>query len=170
MTYLLDTDTFSNLVYSHARVELRYALVGTAATCISTVTVKEVEFGRQLHPERMARLNARIDALLREIPTLLFDCDDAYMAAGIEVILTRTGKPIGTEDMMIAGTALAKGLILVTSNTKHFSRIDGLQIEDWRESPFEIREPFMKYGTRARRPDLRPVSALQPTSQCGSWS
>ena len=44
MTYLLDTDTFSNLVYDHARVQLRYSLVGTAATCISTVTVKEIEY------------------------------------------------------------------------------------------------------------------------------
>jgi tRNA(fMet)-specific endonuclease VapC len=152
MTYLLDTDTFSNLVYNHARVELRYALVGTAATCISTVTVKEIEYGRQLHPERMARLNARIDALLSEIPTLLFDSDDAYRAAGIEVTLTRAGRIIEPEDMMIAGTALAKGLILVTSNTRHFSRVAGLQIEDWRESAFEIREPIMKYGTPVRPP------------------
>lgn len=88
MTYLLDTDTFSYLAYNHARVELRYALVGTAATCISTVTVKEIEFGRRLNPERMTRLNSRIDALLSEIPALLFDFDDARMAAGIEVNLT----------------------------------------------------------------------------------
>jgi tRNA(fMet)-specific endonuclease VapC len=154
MTYLLDTDTFSNLVYDHARVELRYALVGTAATCISTVTVKEIEFGRQLHPERMTRLNSRIDTLLSEIPALLFDSDDARMAAEIEVNLTRAGKRIEKEDMMIAGTALAKGLILVTSNTRHFCRIDGLQLEDWRDGTLEVREPRAEYCVERRRPML----------------
>ena len=70
MTYLLDTDTFSNLARNHARVELRYMLVGKAATCISTVTVNEIEFGRCLHPERVVRHNFRIDELLNEIPAL----------------------------------------------------------------------------------------------------
>jgi hypothetical protein len=64
MTYMLDTDTFSNLVHSHGKVELRYALVGATATCISTITVQEIEFGRWLHPERMRRLNSRIDVLI----------------------------------------------------------------------------------------------------------
>jgi tRNA(fMet)-specific endonuclease VapC len=152
LTYLLDTDTFSNLVRDHARVELRYALVGPAATCISTVSVKEIEFGRRLHPERMTRLNSRIDALLSEIPALLFDSDDARMAAGIEVNLTRAGKLIEIEDMMIAGTALAKGLILVTSNTKDFCRIDGLQLEDWRDGTLEVREPRIEYRVNLRSP------------------
>ena len=47
-------EQFSNLVHSHGNVELRYALVGATATCISTITVQEIEFGRCLHPERMA--------------------------------------------------------------------------------------------------------------------
>jgi tRNA(fMet)-specific endonuclease VapC len=161
MTYLLDTDTFSYLVYNHARVELRYALVGTAATCISTVTVKEIEFGRQLHPERMTRLNARIDALLSEIPTLLFDSDDACMAGGIEATLSRAGKIIDPEDMMIAGTALAKGLILVTSNTRHFCRIDALQLEDWRDGTLEVREPRTEYRVNVRRL-MRPANHQSP--------
>jgi tRNA(fMet)-specific endonuclease VapC len=34
-------------------------------------------------------------------------------------------------DMLIAAAALSRGAILVTHNTKHFSRIKGLKIEDW---------------------------------------
>jgi tRNA(fMet)-specific endonuclease VapC len=128
MTYLLDTDTFSNLVRDHARVELRYSLVGTAATCISTVTVYEIEFGRLLHPERMTRYNSRINALLHEI--------------------------------LIAGTALARGLILVTSNTREFCRVDGLQLEDWRDSTLEVREPLHaahRYKAAARSTTSHPI-------------
>jgi len=84
MTYLLDTDTFSNLARNHARVELRYMLVGKAATCISTVTVNEIEYGRSLHPDQVKRHNARIDALLSEIPALPFDFDDASTFQDLE--------------------------------------------------------------------------------------
>jgi tRNA(fMet)-specific endonuclease VapC len=142
---MLDTDTFSNLVHSHARVELRYALVGTAATCISTVTVQEIEFGRRLHPERMTRLNSRIDALLNEIPAVPFDFDDALTAGRIRATLHRAGNSIGRYDVLIASAALTKGLILVTSNTREFCRVDGLQLEDWRDDALEVRQPRAEY-------------------------
>ena len=48
MTYLLDTDTFSNLARNHARVELRYMLVGKAATCISQCFDQQLNFERCL--------------------------------------------------------------------------------------------------------------------------
>jgi hypothetical protein len=35
-------------------------------------------------------------------------------------------------DVMIAGTALCRGLVMVTSNGDEFARIDGLSLEDWR--------------------------------------
>jgi tRNA(fMet)-specific endonuclease VapC len=160
MTYLLDTDTFSNLPRNHSRVELRYALVGTAATCISTVTVQEIEFGRLLHPERMTRYNTRINALLREIPILPFDFDDACTSGRIEAVLRRAGKRIGEYDVLIAGTALARGLILVTSNTREFCRVDGLQLEDWREPTLEVREPLHaanRYRAAARSVTSHPI-------------
>lgn len=160
MTYLLDTDTFSNLARNHAKVELRYSLVGTAATCISTVTVHEIEFGRWFQPEKMARLNARINELMSEIPILTFDFDDARTAGRIDAILHRAGKKIGWYDVLIAGTALARGLILVTSNTREFSRVDGLQLEDWREATLEVREPLhaaLRYGAAARRIASHPI-------------
>jgi tRNA(fMet)-specific endonuclease VapC len=160
MTYLLDTDTFSNLVRNHARVELRYSLVGTAATCISTVTVHEIEFGRLLHPERMTRHNSRINALLREIPVLPFDFDDACTSSRIDVALTSAGERIGEYDVLIAGTALARGLILVTSNTREFCRVDGLQLEDWREATLEVREPLHaahRYRAAARSVTSHPI-------------
>jgi tRNA(fMet)-specific endonuclease VapC len=39
--------------------------------------------------------------------------------------------PIGPNDLMIAAIVLANGLILVTHNTREFSRVSGLALEDW---------------------------------------
>jgi len=43
----------------------------------------------------------------------------------------KKGKVIGPADLIIAATARAAGAVLVTHNTKEFSRVPGLQIEDW---------------------------------------
>jgi tRNA(fMet)-specific endonuclease VapC len=39
---------------------------------------------------------------------------------------------VGTHDVLIAGVALARGLVLVTANTRELARIDGLTLETWR--------------------------------------
>lgn len=49
----------------------------------------------------------------------------------IRWLLESRGQKIGDMDMFIAATALEKGLVLVTGNTDHFSRIEGLKIENW---------------------------------------
>jgi len=45
--------------------------------------------------------------------------------------LASLGTPIGSNDLQIAAIALANNLILVTHNVREFSRVQGLQIEDW---------------------------------------
>jgi tRNA(fMet)-specific endonuclease VapC len=82
---------------------------------------------------------------LREIEALPFDVEDAYAAGQIRAVLTQAGTPIGPYDVMIAGTALARGLIVVAANTREFSRVAGLQLEDWRLPLSEVREPLAEY-------------------------
>jgi tRNA(fMet)-specific endonuclease VapC len=69
---------------------------------ISTVTVKEIEFGRQHHPERASRHGAAIDELLRNIESLPSDIEDAYATGRLRAVLTKAGTPIGPYDLMIA--------------------------------------------------------------------
>ncbi|EHC95666.1 virulence associated protein C, partial [Salmonella enterica subsp. enterica serovar Urbana str. R8-2977] len=40
-------------------------------------------------------------------------------------------QPIGPNDTMIAGHAIAAGAVLVTNNTREFERVPGLVLEDW---------------------------------------
>jgi len=145
MRYLLDTDAFSDLVRGVPNVKARFSLAGLSSVRISTVTIKEIEYGRRRHPERVTRRSAVIDTYLREIEALPFDVQDAYSTGQIRAALTRSGTPIGPYDVMIAGTALARGLIVVTANTREFSRVSGLQLEDWRQPLSEVRENRAEY-------------------------
>ena len=47
--------------------------------------------------------------------------------------LESKGLKIGDMDTFIAATALEEELIVVTGNTEHFSRIEGLKVENWME-------------------------------------
>jgi len=151
MKYLLDTDAFSDIVRGVSNVKWRFSHAPPSLVRISSVTVKEIEYGRRLVPDGMTRRNGLVDTLLQQVEALSFDVSDAHVAGRLRASLRRSGTPIGPYDVMIAGTALVHGLILVTANTREFSRVPGLQIENWRLSP-EVREPPAEYRV-ARRPN-----------------
>ncbi len=66
-------------------------------------------------------------------PRLPFDDAAAERYGEIRARLHRAGRLIGANDLLIAATALANGLTLITHNTDEFKRIEGLPVEDWEE-------------------------------------
>lgn len=77
--------------------------------------------------------HAKLEIFLTPFASLPFDDACARKCAEIRRELERTGKPIGPHDLQIAAIALNHGLTLVTHNTREFSRIRALQLDD-RES------------------------------------
>jgi predicted nucleic acid-binding protein len=41
------------------------------------------------------------------------------------------GLVMDVPDLLLAATALVRGMIVVTHNTQHFTHIPGLQLADW---------------------------------------
>jgi tRNA(fMet)-specific endonuclease VapC len=68
---------------------------------------------------------------LNQFVSLPFDDIAAEIYGRERARLTLVGTPIGANDLLIACIALANGLTLVTHNTREFSRINGLRLEDW---------------------------------------
>ena len=66
-----------------------------------------------------------------QLISLPFDDAAAETFGKVRAHLFAAGTPIGPNDMQVAAIALANNLILVTHNTGEFSRVPGLQIEDW---------------------------------------
>lgn len=64
---------------------------------------------------------------------LPFDDSSAEQYGLIRAELERAGTPIGPNDLLIASTARAHDLILVSHNLKEFRRVSGLKVEDWEE-------------------------------------
>jgi len=70
---------------------------------------------------------AIVNELLRDYSIIEIDEDVAWHTSRVARLLKGTGRHIGDNDCWIAGTALSKGLALVTRNAKHFARVSGLE-------------------------------------------
>ncbi len=131
--FLLDTNIISELIKKQPNTCLleRMDDVPDASLYTASVCAMELRFGALRVPNSEA-LWAKIQKrILTRIQILPFSYQEAMKAAEILAVLYASGRPVGIEDTMIASTALSNGLIVVTANTAHFSRIPGLQSENW---------------------------------------
>ena len=72
-----------------------------------------------------------VEDLLGEIPVLPFDVPADAEYGGIRAELEAAGKPIGSNDLLIAAHAYTTGCTIVTANTDEFSRVRALNVENW---------------------------------------
>ena len=98
--------------------------------CISSVTYGELVYGaeKSAQPERNL---ADIEGLVARLEIVPFDRHAAEHFGQLRSELYRIGQPIGPYDMMIAASARAEGLVLVTNNENEFARVPGLRVENW---------------------------------------
>lgn len=130
MGYLLDTNILSDLIRNpFGPVAQRIEAVGAKAVCTSIIVAAELRYGSA--KKGSPRLQARVEDILATIPVLPLDVPADADYGRQRAQLEASGQPIGGNDLLIAAHALALGLTLVTHNTREFSRIVGLQVEDW---------------------------------------
>jgi tRNA(fMet)-specific endonuclease VapC len=129
--YLLDSNACIRIL-NGASPPLQRRLRSCSPTEVSLCSVVKAElyFGAR-KSERQAENLRLVDRFFSVFPSFDFDdrCAEIYGATRNE--LERSGTPIGPNDLLIAATAIANELILVTHNTREFERVVGLHLEDW---------------------------------------
>ena len=125
--YLLDTCTCIAIIKKKPNVIRRLREVGIDECKISDITLAELYFGayksgRSEHFEDVME----IMKLFEQYPI-----SELKKYGEIRWQLESKGQKIGDMDMFIAATALEEDLVVVTGNTDHFSRIEGLKMENW---------------------------------------
>jgi tRNA(fMet)-specific endonuclease VapC len=135
--YLLDTTVWIDLLRTNSPA-IRGQLVAHSGHTIglSIITMCELQYGIEHYAARHPHLREREQHLLSMMvaPFDIFPLDqrvvDAY--GRVRAALAKARMPIGALDTFIAAQALSLGATLVTSNTKEFLRVPGLDVEDWR--------------------------------------
>lgn len=133
MTLALDTNVLIDLMQGRRRrVEQRFidAVLASRQMFASVIVQHELEFGVLAGRDPTTAAGNLAD-VTRHIVFEPLSSEDVSTAARVRVALRRSGTPIGAYDVLIAGQALNRGWTLVTGNTREFSRIDGLLLEDW---------------------------------------
>jgi tRNA(fMet)-specific endonuclease VapC len=131
MGFLLDTNVIIALLNdATSRVAKRLREELPAEVGISSIVAHELYYGAFKSARAQHNLGL-VEAL--QFPVVEFDREDARQAGAIRALLAGQGKPIGPYDALIAGQALARNLILVTSNPREFERVPGLALEDWQK-------------------------------------
>lgn len=97
---------------------------------ISTIVLTELLHGaaKSTRPDHNRR---EVERFAGRLEVLSFDADAAAHAADIRAVLERRGLRIGGNDLLIAGHARSRGVVIVTGNLGEFNRVEGLRCEDW---------------------------------------
>ena len=127
---MLDTNIISDLVRNpQGKAAKRIAKLGENNMCTSIIVAAELRYG--CAKSGSTQLLKAVEDLLGEIDVLPFDVPADGEYGGIRAELEAAGKPIGSNDLLIAAHAYATGVTIVTANTAEFKRIRGLNVESW---------------------------------------
>lgn len=133
MTYMLDTNICIYVMKNKPERALkRFEKEINRGICISSITLAELEYGMK-HSSNPTKNERALLKFLLPLRILPFESSAASAYGEIRAYLQKQGTPIGSLDMLIAGHARSKGLILVTNNVREFARVPELKWENWAE-------------------------------------
>jgi tRNA(fMet)-specific endonuclease VapC len=129
--YLLDTNTCIYVINKKPPSAVnRIRSKQPEEIAVSTITIAELEYGvcrsQKVDQNRIALLE-----FLVPFTIVNFDQAAAALYGSIRASFESRGTPIGAMDLLIAAQAMSQGLVLVTNNEREFSRVEGLELENW---------------------------------------
>ena len=130
MNYLLDTDTCVYALRGHSDVRSRLLAVEPQVIAISVITLAELRYGAFCSARPEANQQA-IDDFVQAIAVLGVDPLVARTFGEVKWQLRQQGNLIEDFDLLIAATARAHELTLVTNNQEHFRRVPDLTLDNW---------------------------------------
>lgn len=130
MRYLLDTNILIAAMKGVPAVRVHLEATPLSHLVLSPVVLGELELG--VKKSRYREENAaRLASMAKELPLVPLDADTSRHYGDIRATLESRGTPIGANDYWIAAHARALGAVMVTDNVGEFSRVPGLNVENW---------------------------------------
>ncbi len=128
---MLDANVVSELIRDPAGRAAQRARAAGDAVCVSVIVAAELRYG--CAKKGSPQLLRKVETFLSEVPVLPFGvpADGGYGA--IRAKLEAIGRPLGSNDLLIAAHARTLGATVVTANAGEFQHIPGLNVENWLE-------------------------------------
>ena len=130
MRRTLDTNICSYILRRHpASMIERFAALERSQLWLSAIVVAELRFGAAKLAS--ARFSAAVEAWVNGFDVRPWPVEASLHYAHTRAALERSGKSIGSMDLLIAAHAMAEDTVLVTNNAREFLRVPGLAVEEW---------------------------------------
>ncbi|WP_242097402.1 tRNA(fMet)-specific endonuclease VapC [Sphingomonas sp. CROZ-RG-20F-R02-07] len=130
LRYMLDTNLCIRVLRDRPQSIRARFNAETDGLAISTIVLTELLHGAA-KSARPIDNRTEVERFASRLEVMAFDAEAAAHAGDIRATLEREGRSIGGYDVLIAGHARSRGLIVVTGNLGEFRRVDGLRCEDW---------------------------------------
>lgn len=130
LTYMLDTNICIYVMKNKNDNALQKFKDNFYHLCISIITYAELKLGVE-KSEQVKKNSEALEKFVQSLPIIPFNVKAANEYGYIRAKLEKEGRTISGNDMLIAASAKAENVILVTNNVREFERVDGLKIEDW---------------------------------------
>ena len=129
--YLLDTDTFI-YIKNHQPLQVleHFSSLQPGSVGISVITYGELIRGAE-RSQYKTNNHEKLSQFIELIPVQPMPIDAGIHYGKIRTILQQAGKVIGNNDLWIAAHARTLDVTLISNNTKEFSRIDDLVLDNW---------------------------------------
>jgi predicted nucleic acid-binding protein len=127
--YLIDTDIASYAIKEVQSVINNFIKHDKDDLYISSISYAELLYGAMR--KNSNKIKNMVDNFAQRFKMVDFDEVCSKLYAEIRTNLEKSGTPLGHMDILIASTAISIDATLVTHNTKHFSKIKGIKVEDW---------------------------------------
>jgi len=134
-SYLIDTDILISMLRDRGDttgLRSRALQAGLENCYVSAISVAELYSGAyRMKSERGLHEVNFIKNIFKILPFGFQETDDSEIFGRNKFLLSHSGLPLDDMDLLIGSSAQANGMVMVSHNTKHFSRIAGLVVEDW---------------------------------------
>jgi tRNA(fMet)-specific endonuclease VapC len=131
--YLLDTNILSELIKKRPNPVLlsRLSSFPVRNLYTSIICLMELRYGCALRDDFNSFWSKILEQIVSQVQVISLGTEEGLIAGDLLARLRKKGQIIGLEDILISATAIAHNLVLVSANLKHFSKIDGLTVENW---------------------------------------
>ncbi len=130
--YTLDTDIMIEHLRGNPQViQKMQSLKTEALITVTCLTVYELYKGIYILNDK--KREREVEEFLDKVSILDLNLEAEKKAGEIYADLRKDGNLINDADILISSIVLTNGSILVTNNTEHFKRIQGLKLENWLE-------------------------------------
>ena len=130
LRYLLDTNIVIYILKRRPVEVLAKFNAHASRMAISSITLAELLHGAEKSSRVSDNLSV-IEDFCARLEVLPYGVKAAQHYGAIRAHVEKLGRPIGVNDLHIAGHARSEGLVLVTNNLSEFERVPALELENW---------------------------------------